>query len=71
MPQRGEARADVVDRQPHALGPERGQRGVQGGVVLDLVVLGQLQQHPRQRQPAEQFAALRGEQGAGETFMAT
>ena len=62
VPQRGEAGADVVDREPEAPGPEGLERGLQRGVVLDLVVLGQLEQHPGERQPAEQFAALGREQ---------
>ena len=42
---------------------QRPQDGSQCVVVLDLVVLGQLQQHAVERQPGSSSLALRGEQG--------
>ena len=62
--------SSIASRRPR--GPERGQRGVQRGVVLDLVVLGELEQHPVQRQPARAARRTPGvSRVAGETFMAT
>lgn len=65
VPQAGEAGADVVDGQPQPSGAERGQGGEQDLVVLDLVVLGELEDDAVQRQPAQQLGAPGDEHGGG------
>src|SRR5699024_4663050 len=52
--QRGEPGADVVDGQAHAALAQRLDGLAQGGVVLDRVVLGQLEQDPGQGQRGEE-----------------
>ena len=55
--------SSMARRRPR--GPEGRQHGRERVVVLDLVVLGELEQHPVQRQAGEQLAALGGQQGGG------
>src|SRR3712207_7394028 len=59
-------RSDVVDGQPHAPSAQRGQRRLQGRVVVHLVVLGELQDDAVQRQGDQQLAAHRRQQGRSE-----
>ena len=61
--QRGEARPDVVDRQPHASRAQRCERVVERGVVEDPVVLGQLEDDPVEREAGQEQRAARRHQG--------
>ena len=65
VPQRREAGAHVVDRQAQSLLAQRSERGREGGVVVDPVVLGELEKDPVQGEPAEQLGALGCQEGRG------
>ena len=61
--------SSIARRMPRAAQRRRARR--QGVVVLHLVVLGELQQDPVQRQPLEQLGAAPGVSSvAGEMFIA-
>ena len=55
--------SSMASRRPAARKGARASR--EGGVVLDLVVLGQLEEHAIERQPGQQLAELGREQGGG------
>ena len=72
VPQRREAGTDVVDRELHAARAQRLEAPPERLVVVDLVVLGELEEDPvAAGSRSSSVGALGGEQRAGETFIAT
>ena len=65
MPQARETGPDVADLEPDALSAERGQRVVEGVVVLDVSVFGELEDDPLRPCLEHRLVVLRCEHGRG------